>query len=367
MEDRIHRRDVGEERLRRADVRGGLFAADVLLSRLQRHAIGALAARIDRHPDDPARRLANVAVARRQERRVWPAVSKRHPEPLRVADDGVGAHFAGGNEEGEREQVGRDRDEASGVVRASDQRSQIARLAVRVGVLRQDAERAVQHVLRHVGEIADDQLDFQRRRAAAQHVDRLREAPLRDDEDAFLAGRGLLRLQPVEHRHRFGRSRPLVQERRRRDVHPRQVPHHRLKIQERFEAALGDLGLVRGVGGVPAGVLEHVAENHRGRDAVVVAVPDVGPEDAVARGDAAQAAQVLVLRDAGRKVERRRQPDVGRNGLLDQSVERRHADGGEHLVARGRIGSDMSRLKAAGVSAVGIGAVLQIGVLADWL
>ena len=75
----------------------------------------------------------------------------------------------------------------------------------------------------------------------------------------------------------------------------------------------------------------------------------------------------LVLRDAGRKVERRRQPDVGRNGLLDQGVERRHADGGEHLVARGRIGSDMSRLKAAGVSAVGIGVVLQIGVLADGL
>ena len=210
-------------------------------------------------------------------------------------------------------------------------------------------------------------LILQRLRAAAQHVDGLREAPLGDDEDAFLAGRGLLGLQPVEHGHRFGRGGPLVQQRGRRDVHPRQVPHHRLKVQERFEAALGDLGLVRGVGGVPAGILEHVAENHRRRDAVVVAVADVGPEDAVARGDAAQAAQVLVLRDAGGKVERRRQADVGRNGLLDQRVERRHADGGEHLVASGRIGSDMSRLKAAGVSAVGVGVVLQIGVLADGL
>ena len=47
VEDRIHRRDVGEERLRRADVRGRLFAADVLLSGLQRHAICALAAGVN--------------------------------------------------------------------------------------------------------------------------------------------------------------------------------------------------------------------------------------------------------------------------------------------------------------------------------
>ena len=72
-------------------------------------------------------------------------------------------------------------------------------------------------------------------------------------------------------------------------------------------------------------------------------------------------------RVAGRQVERRRQPDIGRNGLVDQGVERRHADRGEHLVARGRIGPDVSRLEAAGVRAVGIGVVLQIGVLADVL
>ena len=220
------------------------------------------------------------------------AISQRHPEPLGVADDGVGPHFAGGNEQRQREEVGRDRDENPGIVRASDQRAQVARLAVCIGVLRQDAERTIQHVLRHVGEVADDQLDLERLRTAAQYVDGLREAPLGDDEDAFLAGRGLLGLQPVEHGHRFSRGGPLVQQRGRRDVHPRQVPHHRLKVQERFEAALGDLGLVRGVGGVPAGILEHVAENHRRRDAVVVAVSDVGPEDPVARGDAAQAAQV---------------------------------------------------------------------------
>ena len=48
VEDRVHRGDVGEQRLRGADVRGRLLAADVLLARLQRHAIGAMPARVDR-------------------------------------------------------------------------------------------------------------------------------------------------------------------------------------------------------------------------------------------------------------------------------------------------------------------------------
>ena len=63
----------------------------------------------------------------------------------------------------------------------------------------------------------------------------------------------------------------FVEERRRRDVHAGQILHDRLEVQQRFEPALGDLGLVRRVGRVPAGILEHVAQDDRGRDAVVVA------------------------------------------------------------------------------------------------
>src|SRR5699024_8281377 len=40
------------------------------------------------------------------------------------------------------------------------------------------------------------------------------------------------------------------------------------------QTALGNLRLVRGVGGVPARVLHHVAADHRGGDRVVVAVTD---------------------------------------------------------------------------------------------
>ena len=95
-------------------------------------------------------------------------------------------------------------------------------------------------------------------------------------------GRRLLRLQPVEHRHRFGRRGALVEQRRGRDVHAGEVLHDRLEVQQRLEPALRDLRLVRRVGRVPAGILEHVAQDDARRDAVVVAHADVRARDPVA-------------------------------------------------------------------------------------
>ena len=53
VEDRIHRRHDGQQHLRGADVGRRLFAADVLLARLQRQAVGAVAAA---STDTPTRR-----------------------------------------------------------------------------------------------------------------------------------------------------------------------------------------------------------------------------------------------------------------------------------------------------------------------
>ena len=48
---------------------------------------------------------------------------------------------------------------------------------------------------------------------------------------ALLPGRRFLRLQPVEHRHRFRRRGSLVEKRRGRDVHAGEVLHDGLEIQ----------------------------------------------------------------------------------------------------------------------------------------
>ena len=109
--DGVQAGDVGEQRLRGADVRRRLLAADVLLARLQRHPVRRVAVRVDRHADDAARRLPDVLLERREERGVRAAVAERHAEPLRVAEDDVGAHLAGRRQQREAEQIGADRDE----------------------------------------------------------------------------------------------------------------------------------------------------------------------------------------------------------------------------------------------------------------
>ena len=113
----IDRRHVGEQRLGRADVRRRLLAADVLFARLQRHAVGAAAAAVHRDADDPARRLANERLARREERGMRSAVPQRHAKPLGVADDHVRAGLSGRGRSGPARAGRSDGDEHAGVVR----------------------------------------------------------------------------------------------------------------------------------------------------------------------------------------------------------------------------------------------------------
>ncbi len=106
--DGVHARHHGEQHLRGADVGRRLLAADVLLARLQRQPVRRLALRIDRHADQPAGHRALERVLAAHERGVRAAEAERHAEPLRVADDDVGAPRARRFEQRERQQVGRD-------------------------------------------------------------------------------------------------------------------------------------------------------------------------------------------------------------------------------------------------------------------
>ena len=126
----------------------------------------------------------------------------------------------------------------------------------------------------------DAQLDAERLGARSQHVDRLRKAAVATTRNASRSPPRCFALHAVQQRHRLGRGRRLVEQRRVRDLHPRQVAHHRLEVEQRLEAALRDLGLVRRVRRVPAGVLQHVAQDDARRDRVVVAEADEGAEHA---------------------------------------------------------------------------------------
>ena len=124
---------------------------------------------------------------------------------------------------------------------------------------------------------------------------------------------------------------------------------HRLEIEQRLEPALGDLGLVGRVRGVPAGVLEDVPLDDRRRDAVVVAHPDERAENLVLRGDAPERLEELVLGLGRREIERAVVADAARHGVVDERVERRRAEDGEHARHLLFRGTDVAPGKLAGI------------------
>lgn len=98
----------------------------------------------------------------------------------------------------------------------------------------------------------------------------------RHEEGELLAAR-----EGRTHGHGFGSGGGLVEERGIADLHSGQVSDHGLEVEQGLQAPLGDLGLVGGVLGVPAWVLQQVALDDRGQVRVVVAHAQVRLEDLV--------------------------------------------------------------------------------------
>jgi hypothetical protein len=95
---------------------------------------------------------------------------------------------------------------------------------------------------------ADDQLEAEVAGAGAHHVEGL-------GEDAFVHEEALaLDLGDAPgHGHGFGRRGGFVEQGGIGQFQPGEIDHHLLEVEQSLQAALGDLGLVGRVGGVPAG------------------------------------------------------------------------------------------------------------------
>ena len=134
----------------------------------------------------------------------------------------------------------------------------------------------------------------------------------------------------VAERHRLGRGSRFVEERGVRDLERGQVGDHGLEVEERFEAALRDLGLVGRVGGVPAGIFQDVALDDGRDDAIGITGADEIAHDLVLLRKLAQLGERFLFGFPGREIEGMRQANVFRDGRINQVVEIFEADSGEH-------------------------------------
>lgn len=187
----------------------------------------------------------------------------------------------------------------------------------------------------HRAVVAHHHLHAQRLGAGAHHLHRLRVAAVGDEEGR--AGLLALLVHGQGQSHCLGGGGAFIQQRGVGHLQTRQVHDQRLEVEQRLQPALRNLRLIGRVLGVPARVLEDVAEDDVRRVRVVVAHADEGPEHLVLRGDGLQGRQQFVLAARGRELQRLLGADGGRDGLVDESIERVHAQRGQQLLQLGVI------------------------------
>ena len=218
-----------------------------------------------------------------------PAETHRHAEALGGADRDVRAEFARRREQRQRERVRREDREPAARMQGGDRVAIIADRSERVRILKERAEDFC------AGEVLtgtpDHEIDSERLGADLQHRERLRMHIAVDEKGGAFRGCGAVR-----ERHRFRRSRSLVEQRGIGDRQPGQVGDHGLEIHQGFQPALADLRLVRGVGGVPGRVFQNVALDHRGQNRAVIALPDQRGEHLVLACNLAHAGERRSLR-----------------------------------------------------------------------
>ena len=321
--DGVEARDDRGQHLRGADVAGGFVPAYVLFAGLQRHAQRAVAPVVYGHADEASGHGTHEFFPACEIRGMGAAVTHGHAEALRIADHDIRIHFAGRRQQHQGEDIGGDADDRSLSMSLFYRPAQIGNLAAAAGVLEQGAEYVPAFQVRE--RVPHAHFVTEPVGPGAHHRDGLRVAvPVHEEQPAVLFAHAFC------HAHGLCRGRGFIEHGGIGDLHPGQVDDRLLEVQQGFQAALADLGLVRRVGGIPGRVLQHIAFYHRRHDGVVIAHADHGGEHAVSPAHAAQAHTDLAFADGPGQRQRLFGYDGFGNGPVDnlfqvvQAQESRH-------------------------------------------
>ena len=189
------------------------------------------------------------------------------------------------------------------------QRSVIVHGTAAVRVLHQHAKHALRKF--EILPVAQLYVNAQRLRTRLHHGNCLRMAAAIHQK--HIARLSAAAQRPPAQRHRFCRSRALIQQRTVRHGQRSQIGNQRLEIKQRFHAPLRNLCLIWRVRGIPAGVLQNVALNDCRRNAVVIAHANKRAEHMIARGQVRQLLHHVCLTGSGRHLQRSFHADGGRH------------------------------------------------------
>ncbi len=214
-----------------------------------------------------------------------------------------------------------------------------------IRVLQQRAEHLVSG---QVVQRADQQFEAERFGAGLHHRKRLRMAILVNEETVALAlghapGQG----------HGLGCCGRLIEQRGVGQIETGEVDDHLLIVQQRFQPTLGDLRLIGRVGGVPARILQHVAQDHRRGDGAVVAHADQAGPELVLLGIALELGQRRLFIQRGRQIQLALQADRRRHGLLDQLLAAGQPQRVEHGLLFALIRAEVTAQKGIGLLELG--------------
>ena len=144
------------------------------------------------------------------------------------------------------------------------------------------------------------------------------------------------------HGHGLSRGGCLVEERGIGDLKAGHVDDHLLEVQQRLKAALAHLSLIGRVGGVPARVLQHVAQDHLGRHRAVVTHADHRDEHIIPVGHPAKVGKRRAFRHRLLQFQRALGADRVWHHAGDEIIKRLGAEASQHLGGVGLVRPDVT-------------------------